>query len=1569
MKTKKWLGLATALSPYDAPSGTAQEQNNLQVLLPGQAKPRDGMEYVCGEANYVAYSVYAKPNGINVADTLLVHASQGGQRSIYEVATNSTYTLKQVLSDSAADYRPTFAEDRHGNVYVFYGYSVKPRKYRTTLNQAGQSISEVVDLGLPAPTTAPTLTLDGTGVFVERVDVLNSGGAYTDAPPVSFSMGAGGTFYREAKARAVLEAGRVVSIEVTDGGSNYTQQPQVVIGGSIGSGFTGKAYVTQSPQIWGVSNTINYTYNSGTAAWEELSTPQAYTPSLTNYAGGTPAPTLGAGETYGSISFLSNSPSITVASAVATLSVTASALGSITVAGDQTAYNNYRISYPSGAANLYVHSGTHNSGANTTTFSVGNGPNLSIATSTAVTFWSTQDISLLSQPSALTFTATVPLVASNDGNGATALITFLDQSVQYTTPQPTAVIADTFDRSVVGGVPTYMTSTACSGDTRGLQGSPLSRVRGWAGNNSLEQRYDGYDYGTMVTVYWSDYSRIGYFVNTGTIAVPIWTQRSAPLQAATVTVNGQQLTYAYADITLEPTGDIAQASNAVHPTYRMKFAYCMVSGTYRWDRTWTIPYRVGGNDCGTDYYQCGYATRNWSWNWLSGWQSTTVSNPAPNGSTWWGSIIPQPVVDFWKDANSTNYTDHYGLDFSSSIVKQASGSNISQNTKYQFRLYQANANHEVVTSDAGANGAWARDFGGSNTSLIGTYLQIDFNATQVATEPATAPPAAIVGTPTLNNTGSGWVVNETGYVQLLSRPLSGSTIADYSFGPKYTWTTVLTQNQASSDFITSVAITSQGSNYLTPPTILTRTTQGYGLVLEPELTDGRVTKINIIDGGGGFSANDQPSLYTSDQRAEAIAVMRPAMQGVYRCAYRYADTSATRVGTASISLTQGSTAATVTYAGELPLAGLVVRGTGLPHMTRIQSAVQSGLSYNVTLTAPATATNASTAVELRDYTKPITYSNFSPIVDVDCGPNASRSRTSRINWTVDGTAPPRADTVELFRTSGDQSLVFYRLEMYGEVYGGNVVLNGEDTLNDEELFDSSRPFYAAVPVVLPNGSLNAYRFGTPRVDCASACAFADRLWYAGSTSGKDVNTVFFSEYDEFESCPPENSLSIQNNHKTNDSITALVPFGGVLLIMQRTHCHQLTYNTDPNVDAAIQLIANRGLANPQCYDVHNNVLYGLDEKGVYAMTLSGDIEPISEPIADMFVYSKIDFTKSNAFFVKVDSQRRVLRAFVCDETAQDDRHYPSLVLCYHLDYKVWWTESHANGFLSATNTARAATQTLTPVYASVDGKVYSFSGNVDQPFRSITGGVTVVSNATFTEVPTLVARTFIPDVDNIGVTISRGTGARFMPIMKGGKISEIVVLARGFGYGYGEGADFEQRVDIITEDGTKVGECNALLPTNTTTRISVPWWVKTNNYELINDENARGGDGLMDRSVLVTYAPTKSDSFLYARQFFNNSKSPRENVMPRNRGTGFLHETEGARATLNMKSLRSPLAEATGVSKAVFAGRAAGDMAGSDRHIAVGLYAEPDEVNSGSVASVSPATLYGLEMRGVLDGQ
>jgi len=115
-------------------------------------------------------------------------------------------------------------------------------------------------------------------------------------------------------------------------------------------------------------------------------------------------------------------------------------------------------------------------------------------------------------------------------------------------------------------------------------------------------------------------------------------------------------------------------------------------------------------------------------------------------------------------------------------------------------------------------------------------------------------------------------------------------------------------------------------------------------------------------------------------------------------------------------------------------------------------------------------------IKVRDVREPTAYSDLSPFTEVDAGPNAGDGTCSEMEWTLEGVEPPeRCDHIELWRTSSDQSLVLYRLEVFGKgrKWGGHY--SREDTLTDEELFDPDRPNYAALPVVLPNGSSQCFQ--------------------------------------------------------------------------------------------------------------------------------------------------------------------------------------------------------------------------------------------------------------------------------------------------------------------------------------------------------------------------------------------------------------------------------------------------------------------------------------------------------------
>lgn len=426
------------------------------------------------------------------------------------------------------------------------------------------------------------------------------------------------------------------------------------------------------------------------------------------------------------------------------------------------------------------------------------------------------------------------------------------------------------------------------------------------------------------------------------------------------------------------------------------------------------------------------------------------------------------------------------------------------------------------------------------------------------------------------------------------------------------------------------------------------------------------------------------------------------------------------------------------------------------------------------------------SVIARDFSKPVSYSNFSPIVDVDAGPNEERPHCSELRWSVPGVQPPlRADMVELWRTSADQSLVFYRAEAYGIPSSEGIDIVGSDTLTDEELFDPERANYAAMPVVLPNGSLNAYRFGKPRTDMAVCVAFQDRLWYGVSTSGDAANTLFYSEFDEFESCPDLNELPIQNNQRATDSLTALVPFGSMLLAMQHTHTYALTYNTDPGIDASIQMMSHRGVMHQRCWDMHENVLYAADESGIYSLTRNGEVSPISAPVREYFTGELLDFSKRESFFLAVCPRTHVLRFFCC--LASQPADTPTFALCYDIERQVWWTENYPNSLCSAVTGRPGVTRVNGLIYGGVDGHLYEMDGDSDHANDSVTHCEIRNGGSGYRRSPR--------------ITCPNSDGVRLKGVVSEGRLVDILVQAGGWGCSWGPKILTESGLEIAGHDG------------------------------------------------------------------------------------------------------------------------------------------------------------------------
>lgn len=732
---------------------------------------------------------------------------------------------------------------------------------------------------------------------------------------------------------------------------------------------------------------------------------------------------------------------------------------------------------------------------------------------------------------------------------------------------------------------------------------------------------------------------------------------------------------------------------------------------------------------------------------------------------------------------------------------------------------------------------------------------------------------------------------------------------------------------------------------------------------------------------------------------------------------------------------------------------------------------------------------------LRDMTKPIAYSNFSPIFDVDAGPNDERDHCSELKWTLPGVHPPsRSDIVELWRTSADQSLVFYRLEAYGIPTADGVEIVGSDTMTDEELFDSERPSYAAMPVVLPNGNVNAFRFGIPRSDMSVCVSFQDRLWYAVSTSGEARNTLFYSEFDEFESCPDVNDLPIQNNQKSTDSITALVPFGSLLLAMQHMHTYGVTYNTDPSIDSSIQMISHRGCLHQRCWDIHENTLYAVDENGIYSLSRSGEIIPISDPIRDYFTSELIDFSKRESFFLTICPRMHIMRFFFCMASQSEDT--PTYALCYDIPRKTWWAEKYPNSFTSAVTGRPGITRINNSIYGAVDGNLYEFTGDKDHANQTLTHCVVTTNGSGYTESPEITCpsskgvqlKGVISEGRLVDVLILAGgwdckwgiqlltesgapiaahdgqniKGVEYAPIEldiaapnEGGRQATAVAhfsvttrLARDVTVSQGEA--FVRIASFVTDpilttpppllstengllidanggaidgvplqteppaveigmeaigdylplncfvskiigqdiylehpDGTAVsmlgGEARTGYSTGGTRTIvyfrkpfftHIPFRLATGALQLANEDNvAKGGDSLIDRSITLVYSPTQTDKEVEIIEYFNDSATPRANVMRRDRGgpQGFSSRQDSASTVLNMSRNASALGIATGVAKAKFASRVYTDGVGEDQHVQVELLGRPTSANGGTDLEPQKFVMHSMTINGVIE--
>jgi len=534
------------------------------------------------------------------------------------------------------------------------------------------------------------------------------------------------------------------------------------------------------------------------------------------------------------------------------------------------------------------------------------------------------------------------------------------------------------------------------------------------------------------------------------------------------------------------------------------------------------------------------------------------------------------------------------------------------------------------------------------------------------------------------------------------------------------------------------------------------------------------------------------------------------------------------------------------------------------------------------------------------------YSNLSPVKEVNCGDGKQS-----ITWAY--TAPPAGQHVELWRTTSNQALTLYKVATITSVFGAYT-----DDLTDWELIDPDRAEFAGLPILLPNGELNANRFGVPPTNYSVAVMFQDRIWMAGDTAGGNPNTLRFSETDEPESMPVENEIVLQSNLRATDYITSLIPFAGALLAMQSRHCYRLTYVSQPVVDTAVFLMAYRGCLNHRCWDIYEGRVYAMDDQGVYSIDPNGDVENLSLPLYDTW-RDKIDYTLSKWFMVRADKRNALLRVCVAIK-GDGSTKFPTRMFVYSFDYKTWWEERYPDELTCASEVRLNDGQTAL-VYGTSGGKLRTLStGLLDLASGSISAVTITNPGRGYKRPPT--------------ITATGGHGAEFeCGLDINGSITSIIIKSPGTKYTAGSLS--------ISSPETGGTQAAATYVVNNGTQ-TVYYCYKTGCFEYTNDSQDKKAGAAQSRHCSVTYQPTTSQSLLYLKAYYNNAAYPRSNVATRDRGTGFVHSDTVPAAVLNMQALPLQEAESHGVARALFAGRALDDMMGTDRHVSIALSGKQD---------------------------
>ena len=556
-------------------------------------------------------------------------------------------------------------------------------------------------------------------------------------------------------------------------------------------------------------------------------------------------------------------------------------------------------------------------------------------------------------------------------------------------------------------------------------------------------------------------------------------------------------------------------------------------------------------------------------------------------------------------------------------------------------------------------------------------------------------------------------------------------------------------------------------------------------------------------------------------------------------------------------------------------------------------------------------------------------SNLSDLTEVNTTETTTSEETTSgagaLTWNLPED-PNRTDGrplfLELWRSTANQSTTLYRVAKIDWSTASGEAQTVIDDLTDEELISADRPDMLAMPILLANGELNANRFGVPPKRFRCATMFQDRVFVAGDTGSADdepnyidKNTIYYSEVDEPESMPETNDLPLQTNIKSQDHITALIPHGDHMAVMQSHVYHSLSFVKQPLIDANIAITAYRGCVNQRTWDEYAGVLYVMDTDGVYQVESSGEVVPISSPITQVFE-NKIDWTKSDWYTIQADHNNQVLRVSVrfYDDGAGE---WPTRQLCYSFLTQAWWEARYPLPLVGCAN-VRDPNGDIFSLYGSRANTIFrldDLTSERDYCFGAVTSVEIVDPGNGYAKPPK--------------VTVPGGAGCIIETCLDlEGRVSGAYI--RAFGYDYTEGETTCKVEPPTNSTDSQMDTAQIKVLAQSRVYLDIPCSLKTGNFEYEPD-----GDTVRD--VALLYSPTPAYSEIKLAMYYNNSQYPRTNVAERDRGDGLVYNVNSPLTTMNSHLNNLPPQEQNGIAQARFQGFTDSVIKGNDRHVAIEL--------------------------------